>query len=126
MTDESFVRRYRIAVLCDALAWRLVLFNPIGARGAYDAIEGLVYGVGLGMLPAAALAVLAARLRSRGALVAGALAALGIEVAAFATAGASSSSTVVVALMIAPMLEVITLIPATIFLARLTAARRSG
>jgi hypothetical protein len=121
MTDESFVRRYRIAVLGGALAWRLVLFNPFAARGAYDALEGLAYGVGLGMLPAAAFAILAGRLRSRWVLVAAALVALGIEVAAFACALASSSSTAAVALMFAPLVELVTVVLAAAVASRLYA-----
>ncbi len=123
MTDDSFVRRYRAAVLGGTLAWRLALFNPLGARAAYDALEGLAYGVGLGMLPGAALAALAGRLRSRWVLVAGALAVLGIEVGAFAGARSSSSSTVGAALMLAPVLELITVVPVTALLGKLNARR---
>jgi hypothetical protein len=126
MTDESLVRRYRIAVLGGALAWRLVLFNPFAARGAYDALEGLAYGVGIGMLPAAALAVLAGRVRARRVLVAAALAAFGTDIATAAVAQASPSSTAGVALILAPLLELATVIPATILLCRLTSAGRDG
>jgi hypothetical protein len=109
-----------------ALAWRLVLFNPFAARGAYDALEGLAYGVGIGMLPAAALAVLAGRVRARWVLVAAALAAFGTDIATAAVAQASPSSTAGVALILAPLLELVTVVPATILLCRLTSAGRDG
>jgi hypothetical protein len=91
-----------------------------------DALEGLAYGLGIGMLPAAALAVLAGRVRARRVLVAAALAVFGTDIATSAVAQASPSSTAGVALILAPLLELVTVIPATILLCRLTSAERDG
>ena len=110
MTKESFIRRYRVAVLGGMLAWRLVLFNPFAARGAYDALAGLVYGIGLGLLPATALAALAGRIRTRGVLVVAALAVFAADVAALAVARWSPSSTASVAVMLAPLLSLVTIV----------------
>lgn len=110
MTKESFIRRYRVAVLGGMLAWRLVLFNPFAARGAYDALAGLVYGIGLGLLPATALAALAGRIRTRGVLVVAALAVFAADAAALAVARWSPSSTASVAVMLAPLLSLVTIV----------------
>jgi hypothetical protein len=112
MTKESFIRRYRVAVLGGMLAWRLVLFNPFAARGAYDALAGLVYGIGLGLLPATALAALAGRIRTRGVLVVAALAVFAADAAALAVARWSPSSTASVAVMLAPLFSLVTIVPA--------------
>jgi hypothetical protein len=118
MTDQSFVRWYRVAVLGGMAAWRLVLFNPFAARGVYDAIEGLVYGAGVGLLPAVALAVLASWLRSRSILVAAASIVMAIEGAALTASKLSDSSTAGVVVLLAPVFGLVTVVPAAALLAR--------
>ncbi len=112
MTDESFVRWYRVAVLGGMAAWRLVLFNPFAARGLYNALEGLVYGVGLGMLSVAALALLAARRSARWVFVSAAAGVFTVDVVALLVARSSSSSTAGVVVMLAPLISLLTVVPA--------------
>jgi hypothetical protein len=126
MTDERFIRRYRAAVLGGAAAWRLVLFNPLGARGFGDALEGLVYGLGLGLLPAAALAALAGRVRPRWVLVAATFALFATDATALVLARSSPSSTAGVVVLLAPLLELVTVIPAAVLVWSLAQPGRSG
>lgn len=109
MTAECFIRRYRIAVLAVGAAWRLFVLWPAGAR--YP-LEAVVYGLGLGLLPYAALAFLPQFIGTRWVLVAAAIAVLGIDVAAFVAARSSSSSTAGVAVMVSPLLALVTIVPA--------------
>ena len=102
MTAECFIRRYRIAVLAVGAAWRLFVLWPAGAR--YP-LEAVVYGLGLGLLPYAALAFLPQFIGTRWVLVAAAIAVLGIDVAAFVAAQSSESSTGGVAVLLAPIVS---------------------
>jgi hypothetical protein len=62
VTAPRFVTRYRIAVLGAGTICRLLILWHDGLRHPVDAV---VYGLGLGLLPYAALAALAGRVRTR-------------------------------------------------------------
>jgi hypothetical protein len=122
VTDPRFVTRYRIAVLGAGTICRLLILWHEGVR---HPVEGVVYGLGLGLLPYAALAALAGLVRTRWVMVLAAVAVLGIDATAFVGARSGASSTAGVALLITPLVALLTVAPTAAAVGWLVRRRRS-
>jgi hypothetical protein len=120
VTDQRFIRAYRIAVLAVGFLWRMAILNPFGAR---HALEAVVLSLGIGLLPYAALACLAACVRVRWVLVAAASAAFGLDLWAWLGARLSHSSTAGVAVMLVPLYSLVLVLPVAALVAWLVAPR---
>jgi hypothetical protein len=100
VTADRFVRGYRYVVIGGAVGWRVVVLL---ACGAHLDLGALVLGIALGVLPFAALALIASRVRIRLALVLATAAVLSIDMVAALPAMLGRSSTASVGLMISPL-----------------------
>jgi hypothetical protein len=122
VTDPRFVTRYRIAVLGAGTICRLLILWHEGVR---HPVEGVVYGLGLGLLPYAALAALAGLVRTRWVMVLAAVSVLGIDATAFVGARSSALSAAVIALLIAPLVALVAVAPMAAAIGWLVRRRRS-
>lgn len=117
MTQDRFARSYGPVVIGLAVAWRSALLFACGTPLNFGAT---VFGIGLGVLPFAALTLLARRVRAKWVLKAGAAAALLVDVCAALLVLLGRSSTAGIGLLFAPFATVITIVPAIGVLARLS------
>jgi hypothetical protein len=115
VSDERFLSSYRVAVVAAGLVVRGVILNLWGARYA---LEAVVFGLGIGLLPYAALAVLARRLRVRWVLVSAGAAVLALDFGVWWSARQSDSSTAGVAVLLVPLLSLVLVVPIAAVLAR--------
>lgn len=109
-TVTPFVRWYRVVSLLVAGAWRVAL---LFATGGGLELGSVILAVGVGLLPFAALGLLAGRIAVPWVLVLGAAALLVIDVFAAIPAIEGRSSTDAVGVVIAPLVALVTVVPAT-------------